>query len=100
MEKETSGEPRKEGIYNITMEHKFILSSVIIIFLMFILKDILDKDFVMLFVLIAVLILFFSLFVELPRSRYAVLQLIGHLAWYIAIGSALFLGWTRWINTD
>ncbi len=98
MEEKISEVPHNEGVYHIAMEHKFIISSIAIIVFMFIFKDAIDKDFIMLSIVIASLIFLFSLFVELPRSRYPILQMIGQLAWYIAIGSALFMGWTRWTN--
>jgi hypothetical protein len=90
----------KPGTLNILWEHKFFLTSIIIIVLMFFLKGNIEKNIVIFSVLIAMLLLFFSLFLELPHSRYPIFRFIGQLAWYIAIGSALFMGWVRWINTD
>lgn len=95
-----SEDSHETGAFNIFWEHKFILSSIVILFLMFILKGRVEKDIVIFSVLVAVLLLFWSLFVELPNSRYPILQLIGKLSWYIAIGSALFMGWIRWTNID
>ena len=94
----------KKGSLNVFLEHKFFILSISYIMGLLIYKRILNnpvpEEFLVFSVIIATLFLLYSLFLELPHSRYLIFQIIGHLAWYIAIGSALFMGWSRWINTD
>lgn len=94
-------ETKYQGIF---LEHICLIISVSIITSLIICIKILnikiEEEFVIFPVMISVILFFYSLFMELPRSRYTILQMIGHLAWYISIGSALLMGWTRWINTD
>lgn len=104
MEENNNEVEHKEGVLNIFLEHKFFVISVGYISWLFIYKQLLgntvSEGYLIFTVLAAVVLFFYSLFMELPHSRYPLVQLIGHLAWYIAIGLSLLMGWVRWISTD